>query len=138
MHGSFSKALRTERTESESISFRKQWYFLGMLSPEIILEKKPLKILHNSVSLKLFLPFSIRRSSHGRCPNKKDVLEKFAKLTGKQLSQSLFFNKVAPLDDCFWIRLVFSPFKDLLWQEVLLLLLSVTFLYPDYYNMISL
>ena len=38
---------------------KKHWYFLGMLSSEIILEKKkPLKISHNSVSL--FLPFSIR------------------------------------------------------------------------------
>ena len=42
--------------ESESMSFRKQWYLLGML----ISKKKPLKILYNSVSLENFLPFSIR------------------------------------------------------------------------------
>ena len=60
MLGGFLNALRTERIESESISFRKHWYFLGMLSSEIILEKKPLKISHNSVSLEIFLPFSIR------------------------------------------------------------------------------
>ena len=47
---------RTERTESESISYRKHWYFLGRLSSEM-LEKKPFKILHNLV---YFLPFSIR------------------------------------------------------------------------------
>ena len=60
MLGWFLNGLRTEKTESESISFRKHWYFLGMLSSEIILEKKPLKISHNSVSLEIFLPFSIR------------------------------------------------------------------------------
>ena len=31
-----------------------------MLSAEIVLEKKPLKILHNSQSLEIVLPFSIR------------------------------------------------------------------------------
>ena len=31
-----------------------------MLNSETILEKTPLKILHNSVSLAIFLPFSIR------------------------------------------------------------------------------
>ena len=30
-----------------------------------------------------------------RCSVKKDVLENFAKFTGKHLCQSLFFNKVA-------------------------------------------
>ena len=69
-----------------------------MLSSEIILEKKPLKILHNSISLEIFLPFSV--------------------------------------------RLIFSPFKGLfvkrgitVFQKVLL---SVTFLYPDYSSMIFL
>ena len=37
------------------------------------------------------------RSSHRRCSIKKGVLENFAKFTGKHLSQSLFFNKVAGL-----------------------------------------
>ena len=36
-------------------------------------------------------------SSHPRCSIKKDVLKNFAKLTGKRLCQSLFFNKVAVL-----------------------------------------
>ena len=31
-----------------------------MLSSEIILEKKPLKMLHNSESLEIVLPFSVR------------------------------------------------------------------------------
>ena len=35
------------------------------------------------------------RSSHRRCSVKKAVLKNFAKLTGKHLCQSLFFNKVA-------------------------------------------
>ena len=37
------------------------------------------------------------RSSHQRCSTKKGVLRNFAKLTGKHLCQSLFFNKVASL-----------------------------------------
>ena len=37
------------------------------------------------------------RSSHWRCSVKKGVLRNFAKFTGKHLSQSLFFNKVAGL-----------------------------------------
>ena len=37
------------------------------------------------------------RSSHQRCFLKKDVLKNFAKLTGKHLCQSFFFNNVAGL-----------------------------------------
>ena len=37
------------------------------------------------------------RSSHKRCFLKKDVLKNFAKLTGKHLCQSFFFNNVAGL-----------------------------------------
>ena len=37
------------------------------------------------------------RSSHQRCSVKKDVLRNFAKFTGKQLCQGLFFNKFAGL-----------------------------------------
>ena len=37
----------------------------------------------------------IVRSSQQRCPVRKCVLKNFAKLTGKHLRQSLFFNKVA-------------------------------------------
>ena len=35
------------------------------------------------------------RSSHRRCSGKMGALRNFAKVTGKHLSQSLFFNKVA-------------------------------------------
>ena len=35
------------------------------------------------------------RSSHLRCSARRNVLRNFAKLTGKHLCQSLFFNKVA-------------------------------------------
>ena len=37
------------------------------------------------------------RSSHRKCSVKKGALRNFAKFTGKQLCQSLFFNKVAGL-----------------------------------------
>ena len=73
-------------------------YFLGMLRSEIILEKKPLKISHNSPSLEIFLPFSI--------------------------------------------RLTFSIFKGLFVKRGIIVfqkvLLSVTFLCPDYCIMIFL
>ena len=39
----------------------------------------------------------ISRSSHLRCSVKKGVFKNFAKFTGKQLCQSLFFNKAAGL-----------------------------------------
>ena len=35
------------------------------------------------------------RSSHWRCSVRKGVLRNYAKITGKHLCQSLFFNKVA-------------------------------------------
>ena len=35
------------------------------------------------------------RSSHRRCSTRKGVLTNFTKFTGKDLCQSLFFNKVA-------------------------------------------
>ena len=58
MRGRFSNVLRTERAESETSSFRKPTYFPVMLNMEII-EKEPLKILDNSLSIKIFLPLSI-------------------------------------------------------------------------------
>ena len=54
----------------------------------------------------LLLPYKIFRSSHQRCSFKKDVLRNFVKFTGKHLCQSLFFNKVAGLQNtcggCLW------------------------------------
>ena len=44
-----------------------------------------------------FCKISKYRSSHRGCSIKKGVLENFAKLTGKHLCQSLFFNKVVGL-----------------------------------------
>ena len=46
------------------------------------------------------------RSSHQRCSVKKVVLRNFAKLTGKHLCQSLFFNPIqdGPFWDCSQIR----------------------------------
>ena len=43
------------------------------------------------------------KSSHRRCSMKKGVLKNFAKSTGKHLSQSIFFNKVAGLT-CIFIK----------------------------------
>ena len=40
-----------------------------------------------------YIANSKNRSSHWRCSMKKTVLNNFAKFTGKQLCQSLFFNK---------------------------------------------
>ena len=54
------------------------------------------------------------RTSQQRCSIKKGVLKNFAKLTGKQLCQSLFFNKVAGLDDCFC---KLFPMLYLLWSS---------------------
>ena len=52
--------------------------------------------------------FFLYKSSQRRCSVRKGVLRNFAKFTGKQLCQRLFFNKVAghryyrtSLSDCF-------------------------------------
>ena len=50
-----------------------------------------------SAITKRFRGICIYRSSHQRCSMKKGVLRNFTKFTGKQLCQSLFFNKVAGL-----------------------------------------
>ena len=42
------------------------------------------------------------RSSHRWCSVRKGVLRNFAKFTGKHLCQSLFFNKVAGLQNTFF------------------------------------
>ena len=42
--------------------------------------------------------------SHQQCSMKKGVLENFAKFTGKNLSQSLFFNKVAGLRSAILLK----------------------------------
>ena len=44
------------------------------------------------------------RSSHQTCFVRKGVLRNFAKLTGKHLCQSLFFNKVAGLRDATLLK----------------------------------
>ena len=50
------------------------------------------------------------RSSHRRCSIEKSVLKNFAKITGKQLCQSLFFNKVTGLRTAIL-------FKKRLWKR---------------------
>ena len=58
--------------------------------------------LHMNCSLEKVIDemIEIRRNDGSTCPEvfcKKDVLRNFAKFTGKQLRQSLLFNKVAGL-----------------------------------------
>ena len=54
------------------------------------------KLNHNLLIAKLLSNHLLKeRSSHQRCSVKKSVLRNFAKFTGNNLYQSLFFNKVA-------------------------------------------
>ena len=53
--------------------------------------------IQSKLLLKQRIHSCIFRSSHQRCSVKQYVLRNFAKLTGKHLCQSLFFNKVAGL-----------------------------------------
>ena len=46
----------------------------------------------------------IDKNSHRRSSVKKDIRRNFAKFTGKQLWQSLFFNKVAGLKACNCVK----------------------------------
>ena len=50
------------------------------------------------------ITFQISRSSYQRCSIIKGVLRNFAKFIGKHLCQSLFFNKVADLEPCNFIK----------------------------------
>ena len=54
----------------------------------------PMITLTITVSQSSFLYTPVYRSSHRRCSMKKDVLENFAKFTGKHLCQGHLFNKV--------------------------------------------
>ena len=97
--------------------FQKVWYFfftrkmkeddlyqkmrghLGVKSPASM--KKMISILEIMVFLlKYHIHWHPRkgpRSSHRRCSTKKDVYRNFVKFTGKDLCQSLFFNKATGL-----------------------------------------
>ena len=97
--------------------FQKVWYFfftrkmkeddlyqkmrghLGVKSPASM--KKMISILEIMVFLlKYHIHWHPRkgpRSSHRRCSTRKGVLRNFAKFTGKDLCQSLFFNKATGL-----------------------------------------
>ena len=77
-------------------------------------QKKMIFILENMVFLLKYHihwhPIKGPRSSHRRCSTRKGVLRNFAKLTGKDLCQSLFFNKATDLRSAtllkkkFWRR----------------------------------
>ena len=70
-----------------------------------------------SASLSTIYVKIVSRSNHHRCSIKIGVLKNFAKFSGKQLSQSLFFNKVAGLGSTtllknrLWHRLCFFSCK---------------------------
>ena len=72
---------------------------LGVISPAS--PKKIMFILENMVFLLKYHtdwhPRKGPRSSHWRCSTRKGVLRNFTKFTGKDLSQSLFFNKATGL-----------------------------------------
>ena len=63
--------------------------------------KKMIFILENTAFLLKhhvdWHPRKTPRCSHRRCSTRKDVLRNFAKFTGKDLCQSLFFNKATGL-----------------------------------------
>ena len=66
-----------------------------------------LKSFHSfdfEVALVLLAKFT---SSHGRCSVNKDVLENFAKFTGKHLCQSLFLNKKLQIYQNYTLKQVF-------------------------------
>ena len=68
----------------------------------------PIYNIHNPIGLKLLTRLNLvsvtlmNTNSHQRCSIIKSVLRNFAKITGKQLRQSLFFNKVAGLKFNFY------------------------------------
>ena len=79
--------------------YQKMRGHLGVKSPASM--KKMISILEIMVFLlKYHIHWHPRkgpRSSHRRCSTKKDVYRNFVKFTGKDLCQSLFFNKATGL-----------------------------------------
>ena len=77
-------------------------------------QKKMIFILENMVfQLKYHIhwhPIKGPRSSHRRCSTRKGALRNFAKFTGKDLCQSLFFNKATDLRPA-------TLFKKKLWRR---------------------
>ena len=71
------------------------------------------ELFYKKVFVKSFAKFTVNvsagvsfiRSSHRRCSVRKGVLKNFAKLTGKHLCQSLFFNKVVGLRPANFIKI---------------------------------
>ena len=66
--------------------------------------------LTSQINTRILLPQAISRRSHRACSIKKSVFRNFAKLTGKHLCQSFFFNKVAGL-------MAATLFKTNLWHS---------------------
>ena len=71
------------------------------------------------------------RSSHQRCSVRKGVLRNFTNFTGKQLHQSLFFNKVAGLRHrCFpvnFMKFLRTPFLQNIFERLFLCFLKICF-----------
>ena len=64
----------------------------------------------------IYNPRKGTRSSHRRCPTGKGVLRNFAKFTGKDLCQSLFFNKATDLRPATFFRPT-TLLKKKLWRR---------------------
>ena len=74
-----------------------KFYFLKLFS--VVSSKKFMSINKQIVKISNKVTgnsIAIYRSSHRRCSVRKGVLRNFAKVTGKYLYQSLYFNKVRP------------------------------------------
>ena len=73
-------------------NYSRQWRSQKFPSGKTVILLKPCARTHCEIFLSVFRKY---RSSHPEVFCKKSVLKNFAKFTGKQLCQSLFFNKVA-------------------------------------------
>ena len=71
----------------------------------------PQSFSEGSFSNKLKNQIKLTEAVVQKCSAKKCVLEKFAKLTGKHLCQSLFFNKVVKFEFCKIVKNTFISGK---------------------------
>ena len=112
-----------------ALTSKEQWFIKDLyIDVSCIMITYPISSnLYKNSSLQCYRLYNFPsfRSSHWRCSVRKSALENFAKLTGKHLWQSLFFDKVAGWGDCFWpfpclllkISCLFNSNRKMRWKK---------------------
>ena len=93
------------------------WQIRLHIIPTILQDNENKTLRYKTSSHRIEILQKVRyqyRSSHQRCPLKKDVLTIFAKLTGKPLCLSIFFTQVFSCEFCKKFKNSF--FTEFIWN----------------------